>query len=323
MKTSQAVSHFLLWLFCLGMLPTLGQAEPILTSWFTEQSGMYARIYETLEDQNAQNAVTTWNRGAGVQTLPTYAGVHEISHTATNVFIRTTGLGFHVMGPWYGNEAKTNLFGNYPANRAVIFRIPRTPTTQPNPLVPTGLGSIGYFVDGIAMFDSRDAFSYSNANGRDATPMANFTGDGVWIRDAFVNESVTFDPANAHQAQSNHHYHANPPGLRHLLGDSVAYDAASNAYTENFNGRHSPILGLVEDGYPVYGPYGYSDPADPTSQVRRMISGYQRRALNNGDARDSLPQWVVTLEGRSTTIASNLFGPNVSNQIPVGHYLED
>lgn len=298
-------------------------AEPLLTSWFTDLSGRYARIYETIEDQNNQNAVTVWNRGQGVQALPTYAGVNEISFTATDVYIRTTGLGFHIMGPWYGDEAKTNLFPNYPANRATIYRFPRSPANPPATKVLTGLGAIGYFVDGIAMFDSRDAFSYSNANSGDARPGSSFVGDGVWNRDAYVNESVTFDNANAHQAGPNHHYHANPPGLRHLLQDSVDFDPATNEYTENFNGKHSPILGWVSDGYPIYGPYGFDDPADASSTVRRMISGYTRRNLANGAARNSLPQWVTTLENRSTTIASNLHGPNVSTQYPLGHYLED
>lgn len=298
-------------------------AEPIITSWFTEKSGTYARIYETLDDQNAQNAVTTWSRGQGTQALPTYAGVHEISYTATDVYIRSTNLGFHIMGPWYGNEEKTNLFPNYPDNRNVLYRFPRTPTTPPVTKVPTGLGVIGYFVDGISMFDSRDAFSYNNAEGADERPNSNFDGDDVWNRDAYINESVTFDSANAHQAGSNHHYHANPPGLRHLLGDSVDFDPVTNAYTENFNGEHSPIIGWVEDGYPVYGPYGFSNPNDPTSQVTRMRSGYRPRNLANGAARDSLPQWVVALEGRSTTIPANRNGPNVSNAFPVGHYLED
>ena len=311
----------LLILSSVGILTTF--AEPLVSSWFTEKSGSYARIYETLDDQNAQNAVTTWNRGQGVQAQPTYAGVHEVSYTATDVYIRSTNLGFHVMGPWYGNEEKTNLFPNYPNNRSVLYRLPRNPGTPPATKVPTSLGVIGYFVDGIAMFDSRDAFSYSNANGADERPNSNFDGDDVWNRDAYVNESVTFDNANAHQAGSNHHYHANPPALRHLLGDSVDFDPATNVYTENFSGKHSPIIGWVEDGYPVYGPYGYSEPNEPTSAVTRMRTGYRTRNLANGAARDSLPQWVVTLEGRSTTIPANVNGPNVSNAYPAGHYLED
>lgn len=310
-------------MLALFLLASPLNAEPILKSWFTEYSGRYARIYETIDDEAAGNAITTWSRGQGTQSLPTYAGVHEISYTDTDVYIRTTNLGFHIMGPWYLNAAKTNLFPNYPANRSILYRFPRTPGTPPANKTLTGLGAIGYFVDGISMFDSRDAFSYSNANGVDSSPNNGITGDGVWNREAYTNESVTFDAANAHQAGPNHHYHANPPGLRHLLGDSVDHDARTNTYSENFNGKHSPILGWVRDGYPVYGPYGYSDPNDPASAVTRMVTGYQPRPLANGTARSSLPLWVTTLEGRSTTIAANLFGPDVSTAFPLGKYMED
>ncbi len=314
--------------FCLGLLALLLLAtplfaEPIINSWFTDLSGRYARIYETTADEAAGNAVTTWSRGQGTQALPTYAGVHEITYTDTGVYIRTTNLGFHIMGPWYLNAAKTNLFPNYPANRSVLYRFPRTPGTPPATKSLTGFGVIGYFVDGISMFDSRDAFSYSNVNGADDGPNTAFDGDEVWNREAYVNESVTFDSANAHQAGSNQHYHANPQGLRHLLGDSVDYNAVTNTYTENFNGQHSPILGWVRDGYPVYGPYGYSDANDANSTVRRMVAGFQPRALANGAARNSLPQWVTTVESRSTTIAANVFGPNISNAFPLGKYMED
>jgi hypothetical protein len=41
--------------------------------------------------------------------------------------VHSTGLASHVMGPWYLNAAKTNLFPNYPANQAVKWRFPRTP----------------------------------------------------------------------------------------------------------------------------------------------------------------------------------------------------
>ncbi|MGJ8652930.1 MAG: sulfatase-like hydrolase/transferase [Opitutaceae bacterium] len=306
-------------------------AEPLLSSWHTQNSGQYARVYETLADQNAQNAVTTWshpNNGTG-QAMPTYAGVNEISYTATDVFIRSTGLGFHVMGPWYGNEAKTNLFVNYPANSSVIYRFPRGPGTPPINKTLTGGGPIGYFVDGIAMFDSRDAFSYSNSNSADARPNTAFNGDGIWNRDAYVNESVTFDPANAHQAGINHHYHANPPGLRNLLDDSVDYDYATNTYTENFNGKHSPILGWVRDGYPVYGPYGYDDALDSDSGVRRMLSGFTERDGDSGTTnlnttgRTSLPTWASDVQGIGPSLAANQYGPAVNAAYPLGHYLED
>lgn len=315
-------------------------ATPLISSWFTDLSGRYARIYEDNDAVANQTPVTTWNRGAGSQAEPAYAGITEISFTDTDVYIRTSNLGFHIMGPWYGGNG--GLFPNYPANQADIFRFPRTPVIPANKTL-TGGGSIGYGVDGIALFDSRDAFSYDSSAGVDETPQTaqdpNVNGDGIWNRDAYINEGDTFDPAFAHQAGANHHYHANAPALRHLMGDSVDHDPVANTYAEVPNGSHSPIIGWFRDGYPLYGPYGYSDPNDPTSPVRRMISGYQKRDGSNGSTdlgipvantlqgsptgRTNLPAWVPRNEGGSAALPQSSYGPPVSNDYPIGHYLQD
>ena len=303
-------------------------AEPILSSWYTDHTGKYARIFTSKENEGAGTTSITWSRGRGIQNLPTYAGVHEIYDSNDWVYIRTSGLGFHVMGPWYLNEAKTRNFPNFPGNTATIYRLPKSPTAY-NGKVTTSPGAIGYFVDGVALFDATDTFSYITSSGSDGSPVGGGRGDGVWNRDAYVNEGVTFDAAFAHQAGNLHHYHANAPAVRHLLGGSVDYNERTNRYTENFNGTHSPILAWVADGHPVYGPYGYDDPNDADSSIRRMISGYQKRDGTNGSTdlnvsgRRSLPEWVSNLENRSTRISSNRYGPNVSNQYILGHYLED
>ena len=315
-------------LLLLGTLCHQAFAEPQLTSWYTEKSGKYARIFTSKENEAAGITSTTWSRNQTAQNSPTYAGVHEIHHDTNWIYIRATGLGFHTMGPWYLNEAKTRNFPSFPSNTSSTYRIPRTPTAF-NGNATTGFGAIGYFVDGVALFDATDTFSYINSSASDGSPQGGGRGDGVWNRDAYINEGVTFDAAYAHQAMNLHHYHANAPAIRHLLGDSVDYDATSNVYTENFNGSHSPILGWVADGHPVYGPYAYSNPDDPDSPVRRMISGYQKRDGTNSSTnlnvtgRTTLPQWANRLQGRSTSLGSNSYGPNVSTTYILGHYLED
>ena len=39
------------------------QADPQLTSWHTEGSSQYARIYETAAAETARTPATTWSRG--------------------------------------------------------------------------------------------------------------------------------------------------------------------------------------------------------------------------------------------------------------------
>ncbi|MDE0839466.1 MAG: YHYH protein, partial [Kiritimatiellae bacterium] len=292
-------------------------ADPEIDSWYTQKSGAYARIFQ--RDADVPNGpVTSWTHPGGgtSQTTPTYAGIHEVSSTPDWVYIRSSGLGGYTMGPWYADGTRTTLFPGFPNNRAVRYRFPRSPT-DPITVLPkaiTGDGPIGYFVNGVAMFDSRDDFSYSNGAGND-TP----NGGGRWNRDAYFNEFLTFDASYAHQANGNYHYHASPPALRHQLGDSVDYIASSNVYTENFNGKHSPILGWNQDGLPLFGPYGFSDPLDSTSGVRRMISGFQIRT--GLTTRGLWPAWATRVYAGAAL--SFRVGPDVSPSFPLGRYMED
>ncbi len=288
--------------------------DPRTNSWFTQYSGKYGRIYTNAASQTAGNSVTTWSNGTQTQSLPAYCGVQEVYSSSNWVYLRSTGLGSHVMGPWQTG------FPNLPVNTHTFFRIPRSPTV-PGTKTATGVGSIGYFVDGVSMFNSWDAFTWNGS-----TDAANTTG--YWNRDAYVNEGATFDPAYAHQPQDGtYHYHASPIALRYLLGDHVDYNATAKTYSESTNvvTKHSPILAWVRDGYPLYGPYGYSNPTNPASGIRRMVSGYQLRNGQNGSdnltvtGRSTIPAWAVRLDN----VTNAQSGPAVSSSYPLGRYMED
>ncbi|KAF0176312.1 MAG: Uncharacterized protein FD161_3098 [Limisphaerales bacterium] len=298
---------------------------PLISSWFTRDSGRYARIYETLANQSAGTTSLTWSRGAVAQTLPAYAGVQEISSSASYVYVRTTGLGFHNMGPWYLDAGKSQLFPNLPGNTATLWRFPRTPSASASPTLTT-LGAIGYFVDGVAMFDGQDGYYWNG------TAEAQSGTGGLWNRDAYPEEGVSFDPGNAHQEQTGtYHYHANPLALRFQLGDNVTYNAGTKTWSETAGTptKHSPILGWVKDGYPIYGPYGYSSPSNSSSGIRRMTTGYLLRNGQNGTVnlattgRVTLPAWAARGRVRSATLAANEFGPNVTGIYTIGRYHED
>jgi hypothetical protein len=298
--------------------------DPQINSWFVAYSGKYARIYTTDAAKASGATVTTWTNGSLAQSLPAYDGVQEVDSSSNWVYVRSTGLGSHVMGPWYLDAAQTEAFPNYPINQQELFRIPRTPSAGSNTL--NGGGPIGCFADGVAMFNSWDAFYWNGS-----ADVSGAGSGGYWNRDAYVNEGVTFDPANAHQPQSGqYHYHANPPALRYFLGDHVNFNAVTDTYSEATNApSHSPILGWVQDGYPVYGPYGYSNATNPASGVRRMISGYVPRNGSNGSdnistngaARSTLPAWALRLYGDNLTESKT--GPDVSSSYPFGRYMED
>jgi len=299
-------------------------ADPRTNSWFTTYSGVYARIYTNNVCKTNGLSATMWTNTAGgtVQTLPVYCGVQEIYSSSNWVYIRSSGLPSHIMGPWYLNAAQTQLFPNYPTNEHVLYRIPRIPSVPADKTRNDG-GAIGYFVDGAAMFNSWDAYTYTN--GADSQG----GGDGgYWNRDAYVNEGVSFDPNNAHQAGGQHHYHANPPALRYQLGDHVDFNSITKAYTEDTGTptKHSPILAWTSDGFPVYGPYGYSVSNNASSSIRRMVSGYVLRNGQNGSqnltsvGRTDLPQWAARLYDCSTNVYA---GPAVSTSYPLGRYMED
>lgn len=120
-------------------------------------SGKNARIYSSSANETSNTSSTTWSKGTTAQNSPAYADVNEINSSASWVYVRTTGLASYVMGPWPTN------FPSFPSNTATnantaVYRIPRTPTI-PTTKVNVGLGATGRMVNGVAMFDSRDAFS--------------------------------------------------------------------------------------------------------------------------------------------------------------------
>lgn len=64
---------------------------------------------------------------------------------------------------------------------------------------------------------------------------------------------------------------------------------SNNYYSStNYNGDyfrhsdgHSKIIGFCLDGYPIYGPYAYSQPDNPTSGISLMTSSYSGISLDN------------------------------------------
>jgi YHYH protein len=296
--------------------------DPRTNCWFTTYSGQYGRVYTNTTVELAGQAATIWANTNNAQTLPSYCGVQEVYSSSNWIYVRSTGLASYTMGPWYLDSAKMTIFPNLPTNQQVIYRFPRT-NSAPATKSENGGGQIGIFVDGVAMFNSWDAYTYDTTNSMDVQNII-----GYWNRDAYVNEGVSFDPGYAHQQNTGvYHYHADPIGLRYLLGDHVDYSTTAKTYSEDTNTptKHSPILAWVADGVPLYGPYGYSNATNANSGIRRMVSGYVIRNGSYGTSnltsygRITIPAWAARLYN----VSSNESGPSVSSNFPLGRYMED
>ena len=286
------------------------RADPQLTSWFTANSGKYARIYADTTSRTNGVSTPTWTG----QTSPVYSGVNEINSSSSWVYVRNSGMAGFVMGPWSNP--------NLPKNQAGVWRFPRTPNTSSPGTSLTGVGAIGLLVDGVAIYNTSDGFSYSVANAKDATPNGGIgAGDGIWNRDAFPNELVSFDYALAHNPPSGeYHSHVNPIATRYVLNDNVTYDTSTKNYAENTattNFAHSPIIGWLKDGLPLYGPYGY-DGGSTGATATASISGGTVTAVNitaGGTLYQSAPLVAFSGGGGSSAVATAVLSGGVVTSV--------
>lgn len=151
-------------------------------------------------------------------------------------------------------------------------------------------------------------------------------GDGIWLRNAYFGESQTFDSCAGHQpANGQYHHHANPLCLRAQLEDNLELvrQARTGPHYKEKPGdwKHSPILGWMFDGHPIYGPYGFADARNASSGVRRMRSSFRLRSIT---ARTTLPPWALPLHpGLTATLTASQSGPEINSVFPLGRYQED
>jgi hypothetical protein len=194
--------------------------------------------------------ILNWNGSTGYSGLP--ADVQRIQYSANNVYVNSSDIPLYSIGPWPTDP-------NTPTNQNFLFRIPRAPVENLGTKTATPLGVIGFWINGVAIFNALDAMSYLNQN--------------VWHQNAVVVEAESFDACLGHPA---------PGGVYHHHQHPVCLDPADST-------QHSPIFGYAFDGFPVYGPYGYALP-DGNGGVARMRSSYRLRSITQ---RHTLPNGTV------------------------------
>ncbi|MFP9116020.1 YHYH protein [Flavobacterium sp. RHBU_3] len=253
---------------------TVALAQPLTDSWIMNQ-GEYASYW-----QNTNGNPT--NPSFVFYTTTTPANVTAVCQNDAYVYVQSEGMTTE-MGQFLNPGA--------PAAQGYTFAFPKSPVEATTPVVSPKLGAIGMLTNGVPIYGLSNAHYYNGTNN-------NGMGQGTWNVEVYKSEGFVLDATlGAHpQQQGAYHSHAKPYRLYEASGTDV----------------HSPIVGYAFDGFPVYGPYGYTDPMDATSAVTRMKTGF---SLRNITTRTTLPGGVA--------LTSANYGPAVNATYPIGTYIED
>lgn len=189
-----------------------------------------------------------------------------------------------------------------PTKSALTYTFDLTPGTETRAAgCYTPGGSLGRFVNGVGIFNSKDGQSYNN-------------GD-IWHNNAPEFEIYDLDPCWGHAAGGDYHHHNHPYCLAERLGDNGT--------------SHSPIYGWIGDGYPLFGPYQAKDTLVQSCWKKRDYSASSATGCSDGKRSCQLQdQWDYTKGTKSvtsgpslTTTVNSLSGNAIS--AASGIYFED
>ena len=199
------------------------------------------------------------------------SNVIKVQYSTTDVYISCFCIPGYSIGPWSNPNVAENQNFCYKITQNPV-RNTGTPTTVP-------LGHIGVLSNGVSIFNANDAQFVNN----------------VWSRNGYYFEFPSFDNCLGHaQQQGEYHHHVSPKCL---------YNQADSTH-------HSPIIGYMFDGFPVYGAYGYTDTSTTGGSIKRVKSSYRLRT----DQSRTKDPW-----GNTASTA----GPAVSTTYPMGCLLWD
>ncbi len=107
--------------------------------------------------------------------------VQLVQYDTADVYVSATCIPGYDIGPWNHNP-------NTPSNQNFVYKITLHPTQQAGTLTTVGLGHTGVWSNGVSIFNANDGQTYNN--------------DGVWYRNAYFFEGVSFDNCLGHPQQT-------------------------------------------------------------------------------------------------------------------------
>jgi hypothetical protein len=191
-----------------------------------------------------ENTITKWKTSTGTGYSGITADVTKVYYDSSFVYVSANSIPSYTIGPnWLKNP-------NTPGAQDYTFKFLRTPRAQTGTKRTVGLGTIGLWIDGVAMYNADDGQRYNT----------------VWRRNAYLWEGESFDSCKGHADSSKrYHNHVNPVCL----------------YNSTDSSKHSPLIGFMFDSYPIYGPFGYASANNSASGIKRMTSSYRTRNISS------------------------------------------
>lgn len=265
------------------------QTSPAITSWLINTSGATGKYYLT--------------GSSAPITDPTLANVQQVRYSASNVYVNATGIPTYAVGPYALGTVTRALDNNY------LIKLPINPV-QATTHTAIGMGAIAVFVNGTVAYAARDAASYM--------------GLGQWHQNAVYFENLGFDCAHGHPGpmSADYHVHQNPSAFNVSVAPTSTVCniyLADGLYVPD-SAHHSPLIGFAADGFPIYGAYGYSDPLNTSSPLKRMVSGYKLRSITS---RTTLPDGTAATGPNLTDIITSGLPGSTPLVASLGAYEED
>lgn len=184
------------------------------------------------------------------------------------VYVKCQGIPSYksTFGPYQSNESEISE-QNY------IKRIVKQ-TFAPVTKEETPIGKIGILANGIEIYNPRSSNSYNGAN--------------LWNVNLSNSNQISDEFDGKIDIDGTYYHTSNPYALRRQLSDNIT---TTGDYEEDVsNLSHSPVIGWCYDGAPIYGPYGFSDPLNSSSSIKRIDSGYEQRNIST---RNVLPDGTI------------------------------
>jgi hypothetical protein len=151
--------------------------------------------------------------------------------------------GLDIAGSWSPTLALLGFNDGNPngvIDNTITFSIPNNPVAN-DVFTDTNMGAMGIARNGVLLFNP-----YANPENEDA----------VKTKEVF-GSCCSHSNASNSIAEGGMHYHKYPSCLRFLGSIQTEAEAGAQMIIDLNAETHSPLIGFIFDGFPIYGPIGY------------------------------------------------------------------